>query len=86
MPTGPQNQAEDRAAELLHWPGRKHCLLTLEEHLDHSSALARALWLATDADVDFKDPRDVAAIRNLASLVADHTSAAEYVLATRGRR
>jgi hypothetical protein len=76
---------EDRDAEYLHWPGRRRQLLTLDEHLASASSLARALWLATD-DVDLADPRNAAALRALASEVADHTSAAEYVLATRERR
>jgi hypothetical protein len=76
--TGPRNEDEDRAVELLHWPERKDCLLTLDEHLASASSLARALWLATDG-VDIKDPRDTAALRALASEVADHTRAAEYL-------
>jgi hypothetical protein len=84
--TGPQTEAEDRCTALLHWPGRKDHLLSLEEHLDQAASMARMLWLSLEADVDLKDPRDAAALRSLASLVADHASAAEYLLAIRGRQ
>ena len=79
--TAPKNK--DMFAELLHWPARKERLLGLDEHLNHAATLARALWPALQ-DVQIEDPRDAAALQNLASRVADHTSAAEYVFDTCG--
>ena len=61
--------------ELLHTPG---CIGTMDlgGHLAASSALARALWLLIqNGDEIVPDPRDRAALLELASDVANHTSA-----------
>ncbi len=65
-------------ADALHLPGRVHCLMLLEEHLNKSSSLARALWLALE-DAGLEDERDRDALYELASAVADHASAAVYI-------
>lgn len=79
---------DDKLAEMLHQPGRIKQLEDLENHLLKASRLSRALWLALcSEDVSSEDERTRRALMQLASEVADHASAAEYVFHTeRGPR
>jgi hypothetical protein len=73
----------DKLAEMLHLPGRIEHLEDLEGHLLKASRLSRALWLALcSEDVSSEDERTRRALMQLASEVADHASAAEYVFHT----
>jgi hypothetical protein len=67
----PTAQPVTDPARYLHISSRRHALLDLEQHLEETSALSRALWLIVSAE-DFS-------MRTLASAVADHASAAEFV-------
>jgi len=62
----------------LHIPGRADRLEPIENHLTKSANLARALWRALSGDSS-NDKRDLAALTERASAVADHTSAAVYI-------
>lgn len=74
---------KDRNFDLLHVPGRKDHLEDVDNHLNSAARLARALWNAlSNPELDFSDERDREAMIELASIVADHTSAAE---AARGK-
>ncbi len=74
---------DEKLAQLLHLPGRVDHLEDLEEHLLKASRLARALWLAlSNEDISSGDDRTRFALMELASEVADHASAAEYVFHT----
>ncbi|MBB4201140.1 hypothetical protein CCR94_10625 [Rhodoblastus sphagnicola] len=65
------------AAEWLQRPDRLKYLETTEEHLTIAHNLARALWLLLDGEAYAdEDPRDVQALAELASAVADHAGAA----------
>jgi hypothetical protein len=61
----------------LHWPARADHLEDLENHLGVAARLSRALWLALQGDAR-EDQRDLEALRELASAVSDHASAARY--------
>lgn len=70
--------AEDHAS-LLHFPGRAERLDTLETHIFKAARLSRALWELTLNNDPTEDLRTWEALRQLASKVADHASAAEYL-------
>jgi hypothetical protein len=71
---------DEKLAQWLHLPGRIDHLEDLEEHLLKASRLARALWLAlSNEDISSGDVRSRFALIELASEVADHASAAEYL-------
>jgi hypothetical protein len=75
---------DEKLAQWLHLPGRVHHLEDLEEHLLKASRLARALWLAlSNEEISSGDNRTRFALMELASEVADHASAAEYVFHTK---
>ena len=85
MTTETKNGIVDETfAQLLHLPGRIDHLEDLEEHLLKASRLARALWLAlSNEDISSGDDRTRNSLMELASEVADHASAAEYVFRTK---
>jgi hypothetical protein len=62
----------------LHWPGRAHCLESLEGHLIKASRLARVMWNAMENGDLALDERDRLGLYELASSVADHASGACY--------
>jgi hypothetical protein len=69
---------KDRTFDLLHFPGRKDNLGDIYDHLNAAARLSRALWTAlNNSDLDLADERDREAMIELASIVADRTSAAE---------
>jgi hypothetical protein len=71
---------DEKLAQWLHSPGRVDHLEDMEEHLLKASRLARALWLAlSNEDISSGDVRSRYALIELASEVADHASAAEYL-------
>ena len=71
----------DRA--LLHWPARQNCLMDLESHLATAARLSGSLFMALqDDDNSIDDRRTRSALTELASVVADHTSAAEFLFNT----
>jgi hypothetical protein len=75
---------DEKLAQSLHLPGRIDHLEDLEEHLLKASRLARALWIALSSeDISSEDVRSRFALMELASEVADHASAAEYVFHTK---
>ena len=69
----------DNDTNMLHLPRRAERLDSLFEHLNASSRLSRALWLALTKGDFSDDERDIDALRELASAVADHSSAALYI-------
>lgn len=72
------NKVTDGYKHLLHIPGRADNLDDVDNHLNTAARLSRALWNALgNPDLDLKDERDREALMELASMVADHTSAAE---------
>jgi hypothetical protein len=75
---------DEKLAQSLHLQDRVDHLEDLEEHLLKASRLARALWLAlSNEDISSGDDRARFALMELASEVADHASAAEYVFHTK---
>jgi hypothetical protein len=67
----------------LHTPDRADNLLSLEQHLRASALLSRALWDALGStEIDTTDDRTREALRELASSIADHASAANFVFHT----
>ena len=67
------------ASEYLQRPDRLKHLISTEMHLCTAHNLARALWLLLSADevkYESDDPHDVAALAELACVVADHAGAA----------
>jgi hypothetical protein len=73
--------------KLLHWPAREDCLHDLEHHLGMAARLSRALWMAlSNEDNNLDDKRDHYALMELASVIADHASAAEFLFQTKGGR
>lgn len=71
---------------LLHWPARSASLQSVDEHLNSAARLSRALWCALYSEqTDTSDPRDREGLLELASMIADHTSAAEYAYGLRER-
>lgn len=73
--------ADDFAAKLLHYPARVHELSSAEAHAGTAARLARALWLLVHSEyLDTDDERDVDALREIAGVIADHASAAVYVI------
>lgn len=74
---------KDHTFDLLHVPGRKDHLDEVHNHLNTAARLARVLWNElSNPELDLADERDLQALIELASIVADHTSAAE---AARGK-
>jgi hypothetical protein len=69
----------DNDQNMLHFPGRAERLEDIYEHLCKASRLSRALWLALTKGDFSDDERDIDALRELASAVADHSSAALYI-------
>jgi hypothetical protein len=70
----------ESARKLLHSPNAAEHHNTLEEHLNIAARLARALWEMTSSDaLDTQDERDLDALRELASMVAEHASLARFV-------
>lgn len=64
----------------LHTPDRADNLLSLEQHLHASALLARAMWDALGStEIDTTDDRSREGLRELASAIADHASAANFV-------
>jgi hypothetical protein len=77
------------AAELLHEPGRLNSLRPIDEHLLAAASLARALWLLLASEqesIGQRDARNINALTALASAVADHASAADYLYTSTGHR
>jgi hypothetical protein len=73
--------AKDHTFDLLHVPGRKDNLDDIHNHLNTAARLARVLWNElSNPELDLSDERDREAMVELASIVADHASAAEAVL------
>jgi len=71
-------------AKMLHHPSRADHHESLEEHLNTTARLSRALWeLMASPDLDTQDERSRDALKELASVVADHASAARYVFYTK---
>lgn len=61
--------------DLLHSPTEP--LLSSEEHMYKAARLSRALWLLIDnTELDTRDERDRCALKELASELAHHASAA----------
>jgi hypothetical protein len=72
---------EDHSFDLLHVPGRKDNLEDVYNHLNTAARLSRILWNElSNPELDLSDERDREAMVELASIVADHASAAEAVL------
>ena len=70
-------------AEYLHRRAREAHLESLEDHLSTAANLSRALWeLPRSDDSTPGDKRSVNAVVELASAVADHASAAEFIFNT----
>jgi hypothetical protein len=63
---------------LLHYPAREGNLGGIEHHLNMTARLARALWNALSLEDGLEDDRDRLALAELASVVSDHASAAEF--------
>jgi hypothetical protein len=64
---------------MMHSPDRADNLRSLEEHLNSAAYLTRALWLVMSSnDLSVEDKRDKDAHQELASVAADHASAARY--------
>jgi hypothetical protein len=77
------------AADLLHEPGRLHSLRPIDEHLFQAASLSRALWLLLAQEQESlgqRDARNINAMTALASAVADHASAADYLHTSNGGR
>ncbi len=67
----------------LHCPARAAHLESLGDHLSTAANLSRALWeLVRSPDFTTDDCRSVSAVGELASAVADHASAAEFIFNT----
>lgn len=63
----------------LHYPRRAEQMLDLEEHLNISANLTRALFeLITSNCFPSKDARTLEAVREIADQASDHASAARY--------
>lgn len=62
--------------ELLHRPGRAEHMETLEQHLNEAAELAHAVWIAAGSEGAFACKRDRDAFQRLASVLADHATAA----------
>lgn len=77
--TRPVSPAGLTDTDELHWPGRVDCLEPLEEHVRRAARLSRALWNAIEP-AGFKDERDRWALHELTADIADHASAAYFVL------
>ncbi|MBA2586297.1 MAG: hypothetical protein H0U99_07420 [Chthoniobacterales bacterium] len=70
-------------ANYLHCPARESQLESLEEHLTKAARLSRALWELVGSDgFPTEDKRSAYAVIELASAVADHASAAEFIFNT----
>lgn len=67
------------STSLLHCAARKGHLEDLEIHLIKAARLSRALWVALQNEDLCEDDRSRLALAELASEVADHASAAEFV-------
>jgi hypothetical protein len=79
------NEVND-GSELLHFPARAHNLSDVDDHLDKAARLSRALWNAlSNPDIDTSDRRDREALAALATIIADHTSAAEFAYNNKAR-
>ena len=76
--------SDDDMAELLHSHDRLKCLNSLENHIATASWLARAMWLAASTESHLGEI-DREGLRALAGVVADHASAANYLM-QRGER
>jgi hypothetical protein len=73
-------------SKLLHRPSRAHNLSDLDDHLNTAARLSRALWNAlNNPNIDTSDERDREALAELASIIADHTSAAEFAYNNKAR-
>lgn len=72
--------------EDLHWPGRAELLEPLAETVLKAARLSRALWAwltaaaKSPSEFSAKEGRDADALRELASEIADHASAADYLM------
>ncbi|WP_374545041.1 hypothetical protein [Rhodoblastus sp.] len=72
-------------ADMLHRPDRMNDPGDADVHIETAARLSRALWIALkNADFDFSEERDRAAMIELASMVADHTSAAQLAFYRKG--
>ena len=63
----------------LHRPARKDQLDSFENHIHDTARLSRALWAALGNEDSLVDERTQHALLALASVVADHASAVEYL-------
>jgi hypothetical protein len=78
---------DDDLRELMHAPLRADNLLSMEEHLNCAAYLTRAMWLVTtSSELNTEDKRDHDAIRELASVAAEHVSAARYLFYRKNER
>ncbi len=70
-------------ADYLHLPARADHLEGMDQHLNKAARLSRALWIALgNEELSSGDLRSRDALLELASQVADHASAAEYIHVT----
>ena len=69
----------DDMTELLHRPDRAERLDSLENHIHTAAGLARAMWLTLHSEMIGAEKRNVEGLQALASAVADHASAANYL-------
>lgn len=75
------NDVKESPLNLLQYPARKDTLLSAEEHVHTAARLSRVLWNAlSNPELETWDERDREAMVELASILADHTSAAEAAL------
>ena len=86
MERQPYDQSMEKIREnlirRLHDPERLNHLLSVEDHVVRTSNLARCLWLLTwqGRNDIWTDKRDFEAVQELIVSIADHASAAVYVL------
>jgi hypothetical protein len=68
----------------LHDKRRRDALMTTEEHLSAAANLSRCLWELTESDeLNTQDVRSREALRELASAICDHASAANFTFHTK---
>lgn len=79
-----EDDARNDYRKCLHWPDRANCLQDIETHLYSSARLARALWEMANNPEFCEDERSRCALVELSHCVADHSSAALYLLYSGG--
>jgi hypothetical protein len=74
-------------ADYLHLPARADHLEGMDQHLNKAARLSRALWIALgNEELSSGDLRSRDALLELASQVADHASAAEFLFQTQAEQ